>query len=96
MAGLPTEARRARFVCVMVYMRHAEDPVPVICQGTWSGRIAEQASGRNGFGYDPVFVVDNRGRTSAELDPAEKARLSHRAKALAQLCACLPGALPRR
>ena len=96
MADLPAEARRARFVCVMVYMRHAEDPVPVICQGTWSGRIAEQASGRNGFGYDPVFVVDDRGRTSAELDPAEKARLSHRAKALAQLCACLPGALPRR
>ena len=96
MSGLPPEARRARFVCVMVFMRHAEDPVPLICQGTWSGRIAEHASGRNGFGYDPVFVVDDRGRTSAELDPTEKARLSHRAKALAQLCAHLPEVLPRR
>ncbi len=77
--------RRARFVCVMVYLRHAEDPVPVICHGFWRGRIAERPSGGHGFGYDPVFVVEGLGRTSAELEPSEKARLSHRAQALARL-----------
>ena len=80
----------------MAFMRHAEDPVPLICQGTWPGRIAERPAGRNGFGYDPVFVVDGLERTSAELDPAAKARLSHRARALECLVDSLPGALSDR
>ena len=83
--NVPEEQRSARFQCLMVYMRHAEDPTPIICQGTWEGRILTAPLGENGFGYDPVFFVPEEGRTSAELDAATKNSLSHRGKALQQL-----------
>lgn len=83
--GLPPEDRRARFVCVVVFMRHAEDPVPIVCQGYWNGRIAESSRGDGGFGYDPIFIVDGLDRTAAELTAPEKNRLSHRAQALQHL-----------
>ncbi|RLT95112.1 XTP/dITP diphosphatase [Ketobacter sp.] len=83
--GLPREQRQARFQCVMVYLRHADDPVPLICQGTWEGYIDEQASGSNGFGYDPVFVVPTHQCTAAQLPPDIKNQLSHRGQALQQL-----------
>ena len=92
LAGVPAEARSARFQCVLVYLRHAEDPTPLICQGTWEGRILTEARGVNGFGYDPLFLVPELGRSAAELDPDTKNRLSHRGQALRQLRARLESA----
>ncbi len=83
--SVPEEQRSARFQCLMVYMRHAEDPTPIICQGTWEGRILTAPQGENGFGYDPVFFVPEQDCSSAELDAATKNSLSHRGKALQQL-----------
>ena len=83
--GQPDEARTARFQCLLVYLRHAEDPTPLICQGTWEGRILTAPRGNNGFGYDPVFFVPSEGCSAAELDSATKNRLSHRGQALRQL-----------
>ncbi len=80
--GLPDEQRTARFQCLLVYMRHAADPTPLICQGTWEGRILHELQGDNGFGYDPLFWVPTEGCSSAELDPEVKNRLSHRGQAL--------------
>ncbi|GAM64479.1 nucleoside 5-triphosphatase rdgB [Vibrio ishigakensis] len=85
MQGVATEERSARFHCVLVYMRHAEDPTPIVCHGKWEGRILEEAHGENGFGYDPVFFVPEDGCASAELAPQRKKELSHRGKALTQL-----------
>lgn len=85
MQGVAEEKRTARFQCVMVYMRHAHDPTPVICQGTWEGRILPAPQGENGFGYDPVFLVPEAGCSAAELEPGRKNSLSHRGKALQQL-----------
>ncbi|GAM77564.1 nucleoside 5-triphosphatase rdgB [Vibrio ishigakensis] len=85
MQGVVTEERSARFHCVLVYMRHAEDPTPIVCHGKWEGRILEEAHGENGFGYDPVFFVPEDGCASAELAPQRKKELSHRGKALTQL-----------
>jgi XTP/dITP diphosphohydrolase len=82
---IPEAQRSARFQCLMVYMRHAQDPTPIICQGTWEGSILTAPRGENGFGYDPVFFVPERGCSSAELDAATKNSLSHRGKALQQL-----------
>jgi XTP/dITP diphosphohydrolase len=82
LAETPAQLRGARFQCLMVYLRHAEDPTPLICQGTWEGRIAEQPKGDNGFGYDPVFWVPERNCTAAELPAEIKNRLSHRGQAL--------------
>ena len=79
--------RKARFVCVLVFMRHANDPTPIICQGYWTGEITEQQTGQNGFGYDPVFYVPELSCTSAELSPQQKHQLSHRGQALKQLVA---------
>ena len=79
---VPDEERTARFQCLLVFMRHGEDATPVICQGTWHGRIARAPAGTNGFGYDPVFWVPTHGCTAAELEAAEKNRLSHRGQAL--------------
>ncbi len=79
------EQRTARFQCVIVYMRHADDPMPIICEGTWEGRILHEITGENGFGYDPLFYVPTHKCSSAELDPAEKNRISHRAQALKKL-----------
>lgn len=85
LAGIPDAQRSARFQCVMVYLRHASDPTPVICQGTWEGRILPAADGDGGFGYDPVFYVEAEGCTAARLPPQTKNRLSHRGQALRAL-----------
>lgn len=82
---VPESGRAARFQCLMVYLRSADDPTPIIAQGTWEGRIATALRGSNGFGYDPVFYVADRNCTSAELAPDEKNRLSHRGQALRAL-----------
>jgi XTP/dITP diphosphohydrolase len=86
---VPEEKRGARFQCVLVYLRHALDPTPLICQGTWEGRILSEPRGANGFGYDPVFYVGTHAKSSAELAPEIKNALSHRAQALRQLLAGL-------
>jgi XTP/dITP diphosphohydrolase len=85
LAGVPDAERSARFVCVLVYLRHALDPTPVIAQGVWEGRILHAPRGAGGFGYDPVFFVPTHGCSSAELAPEEKNRLSHRGQALRAL-----------
>ena len=85
LAGVPESERTARFRCVMVYMRHAEDPAPVICQGVWEGRILDAPRGEGGFGYDPVFWVLSEGCSAAELPADTKNRLSHRGQALRAL-----------
>jgi len=77
--------RRAHYVCVLVFVRHADDPQPVIAEGEWHGEIVDQPRGRGGFGYDPYFFLPESGATAAELDAAEKNRRSHRGQALAQL-----------
>lgn len=87
--GIPTEQRSARFVCVIVLIRHANDPLPLIAQGTWEGSILEQSLGENGFGYDPVFWVPTHQQASAELTPEEKNAISHRGQALSNLTAML-------
>lgn len=84
---LPQAQRTARFQCVMVYLRHEADPVPLICQGSWEGYIDFQPSGDNGFGYDPVFVVPEKNCTAAQLPPELKNQLSHRGQALKKLMA---------
>ena len=83
------EQRSARFHCVIVYMRHSQDPMPIICEGTWEGKILHELKGPNGFGYDPLFFVPTHGCSSAELDPAEKNKISHRAQALQKLITAL-------
>lgn len=88
---VPEQRRTARFQCLMVYLRHALDPTPLICQGTWEGRILEAPRGSGGFGYDPLFFVPEQGCTSAELTPELKNRLSHRGQALRRLVAALHG-----
>ena len=85
MKNVEEEQRTARFQCVIVYMRHAEDPMPLICEGSWEGKILHALIGPNGFGYDPLFYVPTHQCSSAELDPAEKNRISHRAQALQKL-----------
>jgi XTP/dITP diphosphohydrolase len=85
LAGRPASERGARFICALTYLRHADDPVPVIALGLWSGRILDAPTGDSGFGYDPLFWVPEHGCSSAELDPALKNRISHRARAFASL-----------
>ncbi len=85
MFAVPDGQRSARFRCVIVYMRHADDPCPIIAQGVWEGVILRQSRGQNGFGYDPVFYIPDKQCTSAELPSEEKNRLSHRAQALVHL-----------
>jgi len=86
---VPEDERSARFQCLMVYMRHADDPTPIICQGTWEGRIMLKPQGENGFGYDPLFFVPQENCTSAQLSPEIKNSLSHRGQALNKLLAAL-------
>ena len=81
---VPAKNRSARYQTVIVYLRHAEDPTPIICQGTWEGRIAFEERGSEGFGYDPIFYVPETDCHAAELDKATKHSLSHRGKAIAQ------------
>lgn len=89
LAGVPDSERTARFICVMVLLRHAEDPTPIVCQGSWEGRILTAPRGESGFGYDPVFFVPTHGCSSAELKPAVKNALSHRRQALERLVAAM-------
>lgn len=89
--SIPEAQRGARFRCVLVYLRHAADPTPLICQGTWEGRILEAPRGENGFGYDPVFLVPTHGCSAAELEPDVKNALSHRGQALTKLRRRLEG-----
>ena len=92
MEGVPENQRSARFQCVLVYMRHAADPMPLVCQGSWEGRILLSEQGDQGFGYDPLFYVPEHDCSSAQLPPGEKNRISHRAKASALLLQALGAA----
>ena len=85
---IPDLDRTARFQCVIVFLRHEKDPMPLICQGSWIGRITFKESGENGFGYDSLFYVPTHQCTSAELQPEVKNSLSHRGQALRQLLKC--------
>jgi XTP/dITP diphosphohydrolase len=80
--GVPDAQRGAQFVCCLALLRHAEDPLPILCEGRWRGRILHEPRGQQGFGYDPLFWVEQRQCASAELPPEEKNRLSHRAVAM--------------
>jgi len=82
---VPEGRRGARFQCLMVYMRHAEDPTPIICQGTWEGEILRSPQGENGFGYDPVFFVPDHQCSAAQLPAETKNAISHRGQALRKL-----------
>lgn len=79
------DGRQAQFHCVLVYLRHAEDPTPLVFHGSWQGEITRSAAGSGGFGYDPIFFVPALGKTAAELSKAEKGAVSHRGKALTLL-----------
>jgi XTP/dITP diphosphohydrolase len=81
--------RAAYYCCVMVLVRHPQDPQPLVAEGIWSGEIAREPRGGNGFGYDPLFVVKELGRTAAELDAETKNRLSHRSRAMQRMLALL-------
>ena len=83
--GVDEAQRSARFQCVLVYMRHANDPTPLVCQGSWEGRILTETRGVGGFGYDPLFYVPEHDCSSAELPGDLKNAISHRAKASALL-----------
>lgn len=85
MAGIPSERRQAHFVCVLVLLRHAADPDPLIASGRWYGTIAESPRGAGGFGYDPLFLDPELGLSAAELAPGLKAQRSHRGQAVAGL-----------
>ena len=89
--GVPAHERSARYVCVLVFVRTADDPSPVIAEGHWRGRILDAPRGSGGFGYDPLFWVEAHQCSAAELPPALKNRLSHRARAAAALLAKLRG-----
>ncbi|KJZ48738.1 RdgB/HAM1 family non-canonical purine NTP pyrophosphatase [Pseudomonas fluorescens] len=79
---VPEAERGAQFVCVLALVRHADDPLPILCEGLWHGRILPVASGEHGFGYDPLFWVPERDCSSAELSPSDKNLISHRARAM--------------
>ncbi|MEP1216731.1 MAG: RdgB/HAM1 family non-canonical purine NTP pyrophosphatase [Marinobacter sp.] len=85
MKDVPENQRTAQFHCVLVYLRHADDPTPIVCHGRWPGHILEQPRGESGFGYDPVFLVPETDTSAAELSREDKSRISHRGRALAQL-----------
>jgi XTP/dITP diphosphohydrolase len=83
--GVPEAQRSARYHAVLAYMRHADDPIPILCHGVWEGVILTEPRGEGGFGYDPLFFVPSHNCASAELDKAEKNRISHRGKAMQEL-----------
>ncbi|MGO1233654.1 MAG: RdgB/HAM1 family non-canonical purine NTP pyrophosphatase [Marinobacter sp.] len=85
MKDVPNAERGAQFHCVLVYLRHADDPTPIICHGRWPGRILTETRGEGGFGYDPVFLAPEYDCSSAELSREQKGRISHRGRALASL-----------
>lgn len=80
--NVPDDKRQAQFHCVLVYVRHAADPTPLVFHGSWAGEIARSSAGQGGFGYDPIFFVPELGKTAAELSKDEKRAVSHRGKAL--------------
>jgi XTP/dITP diphosphohydrolase len=84
---VPHSSRTARFRCVMAYLRHADDPSPVIAEGIWEGLMLDEPRGSGGFGYDPYFFVPDKGCTSAELSAEIKNNLSHRSQALRRMAA---------
>jgi XTP/dITP diphosphohydrolase len=88
-AHCPDEERHCAYHCVLVYLRHAADPTPLVCQGVWHGTLLRAPRGTGGFGYDPIFWVPERGCSAAELSAAEKNALSHRGQALRALRAAL-------
>jgi len=90
--GVAEPRRTARYRCAVVWLRSADDPAPVIAQGTWEGRIARAPRGSGGFGYDPAFIPAGEARTAAELPAQEKNQVSHRARALRALVAALESA----
>jgi XTP/dITP diphosphohydrolase len=92
LSGVPDDRRSARYRCAMAYLRWPLDPAPLVCQASWEGRIARAPAGSGGFGYDPLFLVGDSGRTAAELDSARKNAVSHRGQALRALVAALEGA----
>lgn len=92
--GVPEQRRGARFCCVLAFVLHADDATPLIAEGYWRGRILNEPQGSNGFGYDPLFFVPERGCASAELHKEEKAELSHRGQALRELLRRLPEKFP--
>ena len=89
LAGVPADQRTARFHSVVVYLRHAKDPIPIICHGHWSGTIALKPRGSGGFGYDSLFLADGCSQTAAELTADKKNSLSHRAQSLVSLVGAL-------
>lgn len=86
---VPQGQRNAQFHCVLVYMRHAEDPTPLVCHGSWAGEITFAQAGEGGFGYDPIFYVPELSKTAAELSREEKSAVSHRGQALKLLFAAM-------
>lgn len=82
---VPDGQRQAQFHCVLVYLRHADDPTPLVFHGVWPGEITHEPAGEGGFGYDPIFYVPSVGKTAAELTREEKSAISHRGQALKQL-----------
>ena len=90
--GVPASGRSAHFYCAMVLVRHVDDPCPLLATGSWGGRILESGQGDGGFGYDPLFWLEEHGCTSAQLPPGKKNRLSHRSQALQSLLTQLEGA----
>jgi XTP/dITP diphosphohydrolase len=94
MASIPEGHREASFYCALAFVRHARDPVPIICLGQWQGTLLTQRRGGQGFGYDPIFYVPETHCSAAELSLTQKNQLSHRAKALQQLVPLLAAHLP--
>jgi XTP/dITP diphosphohydrolase len=92
---VPQGQRNAQFHCVLVYMRHAEDPTPLVCHGSWPGEIAFAEAGEGGFGYDPIFFAPELGKTAAELTREEKSAVSHRGQALKLLLAAMKEAVQK-
>jgi XTP/dITP diphosphohydrolase len=92
--SVPDAERSARYRCAMVYLRWALDPAPLVCQASWEGRIGRLPRGRGGFGYDPLFLVDEGPQTAAELEATHKNEVSHRGRALRALVAELVGDAP--
>lgn len=82
---IPQEKRSAYFYCALVFMRHENDPTPIICLGKWNGLILNELKGKGGFGYDPLFYVPELNCTAAELTKEHKSQISHRGQALKQL-----------
>ncbi len=85
LTGVVTEQRTGRYQCILVFMRHGDDPTPLICHGSWDGRILEKEVGENGFGYDPLFWCPEHECASAQISAEQKAEISHRGKALKEL-----------